>query len=386
MFACATCYACAPAHVEQPGSHPPLSAESPATIEGKLGERRDSAVVDAQTTPGGLSVRLDQLFGAVAPDLFSGVVLIVRGGDTLIHRGYGLAQRSARIPVTTETVFPIASLSKQFTAAAVLNLAADGRLALDDTLGGLLPGVAADKRGITVHQLLTGTAGLPRDVTPSNAVIERDSLVRAILAAPLRRTPGSAHEYSNAGYLLLAAIVERSAGVRFDRYLQDELFAPAGLTSTGFVGSAGRTSVAHGYGGDYRGSVVDEPAAQQGWYRRGAGGLLSTAADLFRWERALTSGRVLPDSLVQKLFTAYVAEEEGGKSFYGYGWVVEQTAAGATVISHNGGWGPYYAELRRYPATGVVAILLTNQRGAAVDDIWNTALRVVARGSAPAGP
>jgi CubicO group peptidase (beta-lactamase class C family) len=322
----------------------------------------------------------------VAPELFSGVILVAQGRDTVLHRGYGLAVRDPRVQVTTETVFPIASLSKQFTAAAVLRLVADGQLDLQDTLGKLLPGVPVDKRAISVHQLLTGTAGLPRDVTPSNAVIERDSLVRAILGAPLRRTPGSAHEYSNAGYLLLAAIVEHRARTPFDKYLEEKLFAPAGLVSTGFVGPTWRKPVAHGYGGDYRGVVMDEPAARQGWYRRGAGGLLSTAGDLLRWERALTSGRVLPDSLVQKLFTGYVAEEEGGDSFYGYGWVVERSATGAPIISHNGGWGPYYAELRRYPSTGVVAILLTNQRGPAVDDIWNTAIRLITQTVVPAGP
>jgi CubicO group peptidase (beta-lactamase class C family) len=333
--------------------------------------------------PRDLSTRLDQLFGAVAPELFNGVVLIARDRDIVLHRGYGLAERSMHVPVTTETVFPIASLSKQFTAAAVLRLVADRRLDLHDTLGMLFPTAPADKRGITVHQLLTGTAGLPRDATPSGAVIERDSVVQAILATPLRRTPGSAHEYSNAGYLLLAAIVEHRAEMPFDRYLDEKLFAPAGLTSTGFPGPAWSRPVAHGYGGDYRGTVADEPAAKEGWYRRGAGGLLSTATDLFRWEQALTSGRVLPDSLVRALFTPHVAEEEGGSSFYGYGWVVEHTAAGAPIIWHNGGWGPYYAEVRRYPSTGFVAILLTNQRGTAVEEIWNTALRLVARTAPP---
>lgn len=337
----------------------------------------------AQSEPRDWGTRLDQLFSAVAPELFNGVVLIARGSDTVLHRGYGLAERSLHVPITSETVFPIASLSKQFTAAAVLRLVADGRLAVHDSLGMLLPGAPADKRGITVHQLLTGTAGLPRDVTPSGAVIERDSLVRAILAAPLRRTPGAAHEYSNAGYLLLAAIVEYRAAMPFDRYLEEKLFVPAGLVSTGFPGPAWSRPVAHGFGDDYRGTVTDEPAAKEGWYRRGAGGLLSTASDLFQWEQALTSGHVLPDSLVRQLFMAHVAEEEGGSSFYGYGWVIERTAAGAPIVWHNGGWGPYYAELRRYPSTGVVAILLTNQRGAAVEEIWNTALRLVARSAPP---
>lgn len=386
MFACAACYACTSARVERHGPHSPPPERISAATQGTPGERRDPVAGDPRTRPADLGARLDQLFGAVAPELFNGVVLIARGGDTVLHRGYGVAERSQQLPVTRETVFPIASLSKQFTAAAVLRLVADGRLALDDTLGMLFPAAPAEKRGITVHQLLTGTAGLPRDATPGDAVIDRDSLVRAILAVPLRRAPGAAHEYSNAGYLLLAAIVENRAGMPFDRYLEEKLFAPAGLVSTGFPGAAWHRPVAHGYGVAYRGTVTDEPAANEGWYRRGAGGLLSTASDLFRWEQALTSGRVLPDSLVRKLFTAHVAEEEGGRSFYGYGWVIEETAAGAPVVWHNGGWGPYYAELRRYPATGVVAILLTNQRGAAVEEIWNTALRLVARGDAPAGP
>lgn len=386
VLACVTSHGCATAPVSH-GSHSAPPGPISASNQGASAERRGPVKGDPHDHASDVSIRLDQLFGAVAPELFSGVVLIVRGEDTLIHRGYGHAQRSARVPVTTGTAFPIASLSKQFTAAAILKLVANGRVAVNDTLGDLLPEVPADKRGISLHHLLTGTSGLPRDVAPSDAVIERDSLVRAILRAPLGGVPGSAHAYSNAGYLLLAAIVERRAGVPFERYLQDQLFTPAGLTSTGFVGPAWRTPVAHGYGGDDPESVLDDPAARKGWHRRGAGGLLSTASDLFRWERALTSGRVLPDSLVQTLFTPYVAEQKGGTSYYGYGWRVNRTAAGATTISHNGGWAPsYYAELRRYPTSGVVAILLTNQRGAAATDIWNTALRLVALGDSSAGP
>ncbi|HEX8394096.1 MAG TPA: serine hydrolase domain-containing protein [Longimicrobium sp.] len=309
--------------------------------------------------------RLDRMLSSLLPSVYSGTVLVARGGEIVLHRGYGTADSRSGAAASTQTVYPIASLSKQFTAAAILALAEEGKLALTDSLGRFFPGAPADRRGITLHQLLTHTAGLGRDAVRSDVTISRDSFVVAALRAPLASAPGTKHAYSNAGYMLLGAVVETASGTTLDRYLEQRLFRPAGMRNTGFPTAdwSGRT-VAAGEGDDtYRGSPLDEPAARNGWYRRGAGGLLSTVDDLYRWSRALDEGRVLSPASVALLFTPHVAEEEGSRSFYGYGWVVQQTSRGTPIQWHNGGWATYYAELRRYPAEGVTLIVTSNRRG-----------------------
>src|SRR6185436_16120868 len=145
--------------------------------------------------------------------VFSGQVLVASHDSVVLDRGYGVANRRLCAPVTLETGLEIASLSKQFTGAAVLRLVEDGRLALSDSIGRWLPAVPPDKRGITIEHLATHTAGIPRYLDEEDSdhfghdfAPPRDSVVRAILALPLRFAPGSHFEYSNVGFILLAAI------------------------------------------------------------------------------------------------------------------------------------------------------------------------------------
>ncbi|HEY9422730.1 MAG TPA: serine hydrolase domain-containing protein, partial [Thermoanaerobaculia bacterium] len=205
-------------------------------------------------------------------------------------------------------------------------------------------------------------------------------VVRRALGSKLLAEPGTRHAYSNAGYMLLAAIVEAASGKEFEAFLEDHLFRPAGMEATGFPGPEwDRKAVAPGEGREgepYSGTPLDEPASR-GWYRRGAGGLLSTAEDLYRWARALEKGTVLSRASVRKLFTPHVPESEDGASFYGYGWVVDKTTRGTKVNWHNGGWYSYYSELRLYPDEGVIAVLTANRRGEALEEAWFGMLRTL---------
>ena len=165
---------------------------------------------------------------------FSGSALVARDGKLLLHEGYGLANDATGEPVGQGTVFGLASLAKQFTAAAILKLEEQGHLSVDDRISEHLEGVPSDKAGIKIH-LLTHTSGSTKDHARGDfEQMDRTGALRRIFAKPLARTPGSAYEYSDSGYTVAAAIVEKASGETFQGYLQSNLFRPAGMGSTGF--------------------------------------------------------------------------------------------------------------------------------------------------------
>jgi hypothetical protein len=253
--------------------------------------------------------------------------------------------------VTPETLFDVGSVSKQFTATAVLKLAEAGKLRLDDSIASILPGVPEDKRPITIHHLLTHTSGVS-DFGRDTDRESRDELVAAWLAQPVASAPGTTYEYSNLGYSVLAAIVELASGESFERYLHEALFAPAGLRDTILSweppdASRGRT-VALGYGGFTDPCGGEDPrTGDPGWRLRGNGGVLSSVDDLLRWERALGEGRVLGRDWQERLFRPYTTAEADFLS-YGYGWRIQTTRRGTHVIWHSGLEGAFSAVYRRY--------------------------------------
>lgn len=290
---------------------------------------------------------------------FSGQVLVAERGHVLLHRAYGLADREFQRPMTTETLFNIGSLTKQFTAAAILRLEMDGKLQTADTLGKYLPEVPPDKAEITIHQLLTHTAGLKRDAIRQTETVTREEAVRRILASPLESKPGEKFHYANAGYQLLAAIIETASGQSYEDYITQKLLTPAGLTHTGFFSQSRweAQDVARGYN-EWKeiGAFPDWPRS---WNHTGSGNIVSTADDLYRWHLALQTDRILSKQAREKLFTKATATPEG--DFYGYGWFVGKAADGGTLISHGGDNIGYRAEFRWYVEPDRVVILLTNQ-------------------------
>jgi CubicO group peptidase (beta-lactamase class C family) len=175
---------------------------------------------------------------------FSGAVLVVLRGRPMFSSGVGLADRKRRIRVTPRTVFDIGSIAKNLTLAAALALVEDGRLNLSDRLGELLPGAPADKRQVTVRQLLAHRAGLPQYVmdAPGGDFVElsgQEALSR-ILNRPLRFKPGSDYGYCDASYTVAAAMIEDAADQHFERFVRERILRPAGMTSAGFYGDRWR--------------------------------------------------------------------------------------------------------------------------------------------------
>jgi CubicO group peptidase (beta-lactamase class C family) len=327
---------------------------------------------------------------------YRGVVLIAKDGEVVLRKGYGLSDREAGTPNGPGTVFTIGSITKPFTAAAILKLESQGKLSVEDSIAKHLPNVPEDKKGVTIHHLLTHTSGLASDFAGDFDKVGRDEYVRLALASTLQSPPGSRYDYANSGYSLLGAIVERASGRPYEAYLREELLLPAGMKETGYrlpQWEEGREAV--GYrNGERWGRLREKPWAEDGpyWALRANGGILSTVDDLYRWQEALEGTGVLSEAAKQKIFTPHVAEDPNGGSHYGYGWAITTSPWGTQEIGHNGGNTIFSADLRRFPDDRLVVITMSNEASVKA---WRAAgaLARIAHGEevpvenqAPAGP
>lgn len=313
-----------------------------------------AAAQDAvRPTDAQIVTRVNEYMGRLESYGYNGGVLVVRDGKVVMQRSYGFANRAAGIRADTNTVYNIGSITKQFTAAAILRLEEMGKLHTTDSIYRFFPNAPADKRNITLHQLLTHTAGFNSDYSPSDyEETTRSEYIRRMFAAPLRSAPGAAHFYSNAGYSMLAAIVEIVTGRDYEAALRELVLSPAGMRETGYKTPGWPTArLAHGYqnGRDW-GTIVERiaPAAAPYWALRGNGGLHTTLGDFARWDAALNDSRVLTDSSRRKYTTGYVNEGPEGLSQYAYGWAVMKTSRGTRLVTHNGGNGIHIAEFLRF--------------------------------------
>lgn len=304
----------------------------------------------------------------------SGSLVAVADGDVVTCEGWGEVDLEAGTPAGCDTVYDIGSVSKQFTAAAVVKLRMQGLLRVTDTLGDFLADVPADKSGITVRHLLTHTSGLVDSLGDDYEPLGREEMLSAALATDLQASPGDRYHYSNLGYSLLAAIVEEASGAAYEDYLAEALFAPAGMTQTGYVlpeWDVADVAVEYDAHGRAQGRPYDHPWADDGpyWNLRGNGGLLSTAHDMGRWLLALEDDDLLDDEAKAELFRPRVLEQRGGETRYAYGWVVADTPLGE-ITWHNGGNGWSYAEVARLPESGVGLFWVTNRSRDASGD-WS---------------
>ncbi|HVE77648.1 MAG TPA: serine hydrolase domain-containing protein [Gemmatimonadaceae bacterium] len=306
-------------------------------------------------------------------------IAVVRGGTVAYVRAYGLADLETRTAAAPPTSYRLASLTKHITAAAVVRLVRDGRLAYDDAIGDLLPGLPDYAKRATVRQLLTHTSGLPDYETyvPDDAPYQVND---ADVPALLRRAPGplspagTAFRYSNTGYALLALIVEQRAGTDFTRHLDERFFRPLGLRSM-VAHVEGRTTVpnrAWGYS-----------AASPGWRRTdqsptsavlGDGGVYASVEDLARWLIALDEGQVLTRE-EQELALTPAGLPDGADTPYGFGWFVDREGDRVRAWHHGETVG-FTNGVVRYPAARGAVVILTNRTGG---EPWAAAGRIAAR-------
>lgn len=306
-----------------------------------------------------------------------GQILVARGGEVILHEGYGYADDATGRPITKHTLFNIGSLAKQFTAAAVLKLRAAGALELEDPIERHLTDLPLDKRGITIHQLLTHTSGLPYHDDPDT-----------FLRRPLAFQPGTEFSYSNPGYMLLARIVEAASGRGFTEFVQEEIFDAAGLEHTVFLGHSPWPSEdnAHAYTDGTDQGPVDEWELDAA--SLGPGGVASNTADLHRWERSLATGRVLPAEERRLFRTPHVEQGPPGGG-YAYGWMTYRTERDTRVVMHQGNHGGFNADHRRYLDEDITLIFLSNRFGdgrSMRDAVVNDVSRILSGGDRASPP
>ncbi|MBK8465373.1 MAG: beta-lactamase family protein [Chloracidobacterium sp.] len=314
-----------------------------------------------------LGVKLDGLMQQLTQKGFSGVLFVAEDGQIVVEKGYGLANRENKTPYTAETVFTVGSITKQFTGAAILKLEMQGKLRASDKITKYFKDVPLDKADITLHQLLTHSAGFVHAVGGDYEKLTRDEVIKKALASKLQYVPGAKHDYSNVDYSLLGAIIEIITKGSYERFLRDNLFKPAGMTKTGYVmpkWKRDRLAVGYQQDGNRWGTPLDHLWDKDGpyWNLRANGGILSTVGDLYKWHLALEGEKILSKEAKEKYFAPHIAEQPEAVSFYGYGWVNEKTPRGTTLIWHDGGNGFFYADFRRYIEEKVVYIVATNSR------------------------
>lgn len=287
---------------------------------------------------------IERFVDQTLPPGVSGTVLAAHGGQIVDCEGIGWSDRAAKVKAGCDTVYDIQSITKQFTAAAILKLEMMGRLRVGDPIRKYIGPVPADKRDITIHQLLTHTSGLPELLGGDYQPLTREQLLHRAMSVPLESPPGSRYRYSNLGYSVLAAIIEKVSGTGYERFLASHLFEPAGMTQTGYVlpdWDPKRVAVEYDRHGRPHGRPYDHPWADDGpyWNLRGNGGILTTAPDMFGWNLALRGDQVLSRPAKAKLFTPYVREGPHATTSYGYGWVVSNSDRFGKVVWHDGGNG-----------------------------------------------
>jgi CubicO group peptidase (beta-lactamase class C family) len=297
------------------------------------------------------------------PDTPGAALIVTRAGQTVYRRGYGMANLEHAIPVVPETVFRVGSLTKQFTAVAILLLAQEGKLALDADISAILPGYPPHDPPITVEHLLTHSSGIP-SYTGMAAWLPRrpldlslDELIAMFKDEPLEFAPGTRYAYNNSGYILLGAIIEQLSGMPYAQFLEQRIFQPLGMTRTSYD-DTGRIIPGRAAGYEHDGSAWRNCAYLSMTQPYAAGGLVSSVDDLARWDAALTAGTVLPAALLQRAWTSYVLAS-GEPAHYGYGWGVGDYA-GHVAIEHGGGINGFLSHAVRFPAERLFVAVLTN--------------------------
>lgn len=292
-------------------------------------------------------------------------LLIVRDGQPIVRRSYGFANLDARTAAAPDTNYRLASVSKQFTAAAILLLAEDGKLKLDDTLRKWFPSLPDVAKGMTIRQVLSHLSGMIdyEDVIPPDLSRQlHDADVLKILETQNRSyfPPGKGYRYSNSGYALLALIVGKASGKDFATFLKERIFTPLGMSNT-LAYEAGISTVKHRAFG-YTEENVHWAQTDQSQTSAvlGDGGIYSSIDDLAKWDTALYNDRLLSAESRALAFTP-VTDTEDATVRYGMGWRITQEPIGGRTLWHSGETVGFRNVIIRYPEQRFTIVLLTNR-------------------------
>ncbi|MFO7661097.1 MAG: serine hydrolase domain-containing protein [Chloroflexota bacterium] len=317
-----------PPPTEEPTAAPPSAAD--------VAERIDTFISDQ-----------------AAANRFTGAVLVARDGEVIFTKGYGLADQEEQIPNTPQTRFRIASLTKAFTAMAIMQLQEAGMVNVADSICDHMPDCPDHWSDVTIHHLLTHSSGLPDAQISRNTPTVQEDLLASLSAKPMQATPGSTFYYNNTNYFILGSIIEAVTGQSYEEVLQAQIFYPLGMADSGY--SHDTEGLAVGYANRFReASFID----MSGPFAAGA--LYSTVEDLHRWTQAMQSEQLVSRETLDLIFTPHVLIEPGGEWSYGYGWEIRRMHE-RPVVGHYGWIDGFRSEINIFPENSLTTIVWTNR-------------------------
>lgn len=307
--------------------------------------------------------------GQVKEGQFSGAVLVAKDGVPVLREGFGLANREWDIPNAPDTKFRLGSITKQFTAVAIMQLVEAGKLSVDDPISKYYADAPAAWSKVTIKHLLTHTSGIPSYTgipgffdKSAQVPMTPEEIIKLTRDKPLEFEPGVKFAYDNSGYIILGYVIEKVSGQTYADYVTQKILQPLGLKNTGYdVSTQVLAKRASGY----------QPS-KDGWKNAeyldmtipyAAGSLYSTVDDLLAWDRAMSGGKLLTEASRKAMWTNYGHD-------YGFGWAVNPQS-GHARISHGGGIHGFSTSLNRYPDDGLVTIVLSNFQSAQSNPLAN---------------
>jgi CubicO group peptidase (beta-lactamase class C family) len=340
-----------------------------------------SAQVTAPAAPPGpeqLASRIEEYMAArVKRDHFSGSILIARDGKVLYTQGYGMANLEHDVPNTPQTKFRLGSITKQFTAMAVLILQERGKLNVHDKVKKHFPEAPAAWDEITIEHLLTHTSGIPNYTESLEFLrtlpvrVSLKELIAKFKDRTLDFKPGAKFKYSNSGYIVLGQIIETISGKNYPTFMKEAIFVPLDMKDTGYDNATAIIkSRANGYTRRL-GIVLTNCDYVDMSIPHAAGALYSTVLDLLKWDQALYTEKLVSRKSLQAMFTPH-------KDNYGYGWIIDKKF-GAARYSHGGGIMGFVTTLERYPDEKLLVVALSNLETAPVWAVGND-LAAMAKG------
>jgi CubicO group peptidase (beta-lactamase class C family) len=351
----------------------------------------------ATSAPSGsaLAQRLDAIAGAgVAENRAVGITAAVaRGKDVLLLKAYGKADAEGNVPLTVDTVMPIGSVTKQFTAAAIVQLRDQGKLGLDDDITKWLPDFQTHGNKVTLRHMLGHTSGIANLTSVPelralkmirNPTLTRDQVYKIIRTYPFEFATGTMEIYSNTNFWLLGLVIEKASGMAYEDYIEKRIFEPLGMKRSMYCNTAEAGSPrAYGHGMKGGISVRVPDIVQTATYAAGA--ICSTAGDMLTWLQALHGGKVLPArSYAEMMAPSKLAD--GTPLRYAMGTSVGEDRRGQKYLGHNGGGFGYSTEARWYPAAQLAVVVLTNSEPDAITETTVELASAVLPAPRPAGP
>ncbi|MEN6619841.1 MAG: serine hydrolase domain-containing protein [Rikenellaceae bacterium] len=315
--------------------------------------------------------QVDSLFKSLYPENEPGAeVLILKGDSVIFEKGYGLADMDSLTPIDENTFFNIASVSKQFSGVAVMMLAEEGKLSLDDSVKKWFPNFKADFfNKIKIRHLLSHTSGIPDSRNRSDRMfvttatdVESYSYMESL--EKLNFKPGSSYEYMNPTFQLMYTIIERASGIPFDQFMRERIFLPAGMNeSTYFEADKFIPRMAHGYLYDSLTRKFNEfDYGEESFFATKAdGGLYTSVKEFVQWEKALRTNKLISEASKKEAHTPKINILETPFTSYGYGWFIEEKPKFPVKIYHTGDNGGFQIYAGRYPQQEILYLIFSNR-------------------------